>query len=386
MGFRYLSRFIWTLVGIAMVIGVIVVGVLIYSAFSFGQPVTSDPNTPAVTFAVKDGDTMNPVAERLEQQQLIRSAFWMETIARFSGKSSDLKSGNHILKANMSYNDILDELTTAPPFAQVKFTIIPGTRIQQMPATLQQQGLANLDETRFDQIALNGSPQNGDYDLYPWLAQRNSNSLEGYLLPETYDISVQPTSTMKVAGQLVTPTPTSDETQPEKAVINLMLKQFDTVVKKDDLINVAQQHGHSDFHEVVIIASIVEREAKVPAERATIASVYWNRVKQGMLLNADPTIQYAQGNASNGWWPQLNADLSTLGDLGGYNTYTVRGLPPTAIASSSEASLVAAAAPDDTKYLYFVLNCNGDGTHDFSQTLAEHNRKVAQYSGCNGSQ
>lgn len=384
MGFRYLSRFIWTLVGIAMVIGVIVVGVIIYSAFSFGQPVTTNPNTPAVTFAVKDGDTMNPVAERLEQQKLIRSAFWMEMIARFSGKSSDLKSGNHILKANMSYNDILDELTTAPPFAQVKFTIVPGTRVQQMPAELQQQGLTNLDETRFDQIALSGDP-NSDYTYYSWLAGRNGNSLEGYLLPETYDISVQPTTTMKVAGQLVTPTPTSDQTQPEKSVINLMLKQFDTVVQKDNLVAVAQQHGHSDFHEVVIIASIVEREAKAPTERATIASVYWNRVKQGMLLNADPTIQYAQGTPNN-WWPQLNVDLSTLGDLGGYNTYTVRGLPPTAIASPSEASLVAAAAPADTQYLYFVLNCNGDGTHDFSQTLSQHNAKVAKYSSCNGSQ
>ena len=383
MAMKYLGRFLWTLLGIAMVIGVLAVGVLIYSTFSFGQPYTSDPNTPAVSFVINDGDTMNPVATRLEQQHLIRSAFWMEMVARFSGKGSDLKSGEHVIKANMSYSDILDSLTAAIPFASVKFTIVPGTRIGQMPALLRTQGLTGIDDSRFLSIALSGT-LGTDYDGYSWLAGRSSNSLEGYLLPNTYDISVQPTSTMKVGTDLATPTPTTDQLQPEKTVINMMLKQFDTVMKKDDIINVAQQHGHSDIHEVVIIASIVEREAKAPGERAVIASVYWNRVAKGMLLNADPTIQYALGTAPD-WWPQLNGGLSGMSDLGGYNTYTVVGLPPTAIASPSEASLVAAAAPSDTKYLYFVLNCNHDGTHDFSTTLAQHNAKVQQYSSCNGS-
>jgi UPF0755 protein len=383
MAMKYVSRFLWTLLGIAMVIGVLAVGVLIYSAFSFGQPYTNDPSTPAVSFVVKDGDTMNPVAERLEQQKLIRSAFWMEMIARFNGRGSDLKSGEHIIKANMSYNDILDALTATIPFASVKFTIVPGTRIGQMPDILHKAGLTSIDANRFTTIALSGT-LGSDYDGYSWLAGRTNNSLEGYLLPETYDISVQPTTTMKVGGQLMTPTPTSDQLQPEKTVINMMLKQFDTVMKKDDIINVAQQHGHADMHAVVIIASIVEREAKAPTERARIASVYWNRLSKGMLFNADPTIQYAMGTPAD-WWPQLNGGLADLGPLGGYNTYVVTGLPPTAIASPSEASLVAAAAPEQTKYLYFVLNCNGDGTHDFSETLSQHNAKVQKYSGCNGS-
>lgn len=383
MAMKYVSRFLWTLLGIAMVIGVLAVGVLIYSVFSFGQPYTNDPNTPAISFVIKDGDTMNPVAERLEQQKLIRSAFWMELIARFNGKGNDLKSGAHIVKANMSYNDILDALTASIPFASVKFTIVPGKRIAEMPDILHSAGLTSIDPNRFITIALSGT-QGTNYDPYAWLAGRTNSSLEGYLLPNTYDISVQPTTTMKVGGQLMTPTPTSDQLQPEKAVINMMLKQFDTVMKKDDIINVAQQHGHPDIHEVVIIASIVEREAKAPSERARIASVYWNRLAKGMLFNADPTIQYAMGTPV-AWWPQLNGGLADLGPLGGYNTYVVPGLPPTAIASPSEASLIAAAAPEQTKYLYFVLNCNKDGTHDFSETLSQHNAKVQKYSGCNGS-
>lgn len=374
----------WTVIGAVMVVAVLAVGILIYSSFSFGQPYTNDPNTPVVTFTVLDGDTMKPVAARLEQQKLIRSAFWMETVARFRGKGSGLQAGDHLLKANMGYDQILDVLTTAKPFASAKFTIVPGTRIGQMPAKLRSDGVTNVDDTRFSQIALSGKAGT-DYDLYPWLAGRsNDQSLEGYLLPETYEVSVQPTSTIRVGDTLMTPTPTTEQATPEKTIINMMLKQFDTVVTKNDLINVAQQNGHSDFAQVVIIASLVEREAQVPEERARVASVYWNRLKLNMLMNADPTIQYALGRPGD-WWPKLNGGLAQLGDLGGYNTYTQRGLPPSAIASPSEASLIAAAAPENTKYLYFVLNCNKDGTHDFSETLAQHNAKVDKYSVCNGS-
>ncbi len=382
MATRYVSRFIWTLVGIVMIVAVLGVGLFIYGAFSFGQPVTTNPQAAPMVFTVKEGDTMKPVAAQLEQEKLIRSAFWMEMVARFSRKGSDLKSGDHILKPNMSYDQILDELTTAPPFASVKFTIVPGTRIGQMPDTLRKQGITSIDDTRFYNIALSGKAGT-DYDLYPWLAGRTSDSLEGYLLPETYEISVQPTTTLHLGNQDVTPTPTTDQAQPERTVVNMMLKQFDTAMKKDDIQNLAQAHGHPDIHEVVIIASIVEREAAKPDERKTIASVYWNRVAKDMLLNADPTIQYKLGKAGD-WWPKLvGFNLVDLGDLEGYNTYTTHGLPPTAIASPSEASLIAAANPADTKYLYFVLNCNGDGSHDFSETLDQHNVLVKKYSVCN---
>jgi UPF0755 protein len=134
--------------------------------------------------------------------------------------------------------------------------------------------------------------------------------------------------------------------------------------------------------EVITLASIVEREAKVPSERATIASVYLNRLQQQMPLQADPTVQYAVATrdgaaaATYNYWRGLTAD--DLDVSSPYNTYQHMGLPPGPICNPGEASIKAVLQPAKTDYLYFVATTDGSGTHLFSRTLDEHNANVAK--------
>ena len=128
------------------------------------------------------------------------------------------------------------------------------------------------------------------------------------------------------------------------------------------------------LHQIITVASIIEREAAVASERGTIASVYHNRLVQGMPLQADPTIQYQLGTPEN-WWPELTpADVQRNGV---YNTYLNPSLPPGPICNPSLASIEAALNPEQTNYLYFVAT--GDGTHAFAVTLEEHERNISQY-------
>ena len=134
------------------------------------------------------------------------------------------------------------------------------------------------------------------------------------------------------------------------------------------------------MHEIVVLASIIEREAQVAEERPVIASVFVNRLARGMPLQADPTVQYALGNdpasvQQYGYWKRelSNADL---GSTSPYNTYAHSGLPPGPIANPGLDSILAALEPADTNYLYFVARPGG--CHAFAETLAEHNRNVRE--------
>jgi UPF0755 protein len=183
-----------------------------------------------------------------------------------------------------------------------------------------------------------------------------ASSFEGYLFPDTYDFGREPTP---------------------RSVLKTFLQDFDRRVT-DATFAKADARGLSE-HELLTLASIVEREATEPEERAEIAAVFRNRMAQGMPLQADPTVQYARvpfGTLSaDAFWP---TDL-TRDDLqirSPYNTYQVKGLPPAPICNPGVAAIRAAAEPSDRPWLYFVAK--GDGSHLFARTLDEHNQNVAQ--------
>ena len=190
----------------------------------------------------------------------------------------------------------------------------------------------------------------------PFLQQVPSDSLDGFLFPASYEFSRSVTA---------------------QQVVETMLKGF-----QDNVADKVQLEGQDlSLEQVVTLASIVEREAVEPSERPIIASVFLNRLRAGIALQADPTVQYAvaQSNASVAQYGYWKKEL-TLDDLqidSPYNTYVRPGLPPGPIANPGLASINAVIRPARTNYLFFVAK--NDGTHVFAETLEEHLRNVEQY-------
>ncbi|MEJ2209710.1 MAG: endolytic transglycosylase MltG [Anaerolineae bacterium] len=323
----------------------------------------SDDPTP-VTFVVEPGEVAADVATRLEDEGLVVNGEVFRRFMAYHGLDVGLEAGTFTLRPNMTMHEIAEALQEGGSDALV-VTIPEGWRLEQVAWLLEQQGLMRSD----DFIA---QAQANSYD-YPWLEGRPQGaSLEGFLFPDTYELA-------------------SDVTPAQ--VIELMLSTFDARVAPEIEGRLAGRaifdielgdYRPMTVYDVMTVASIVEREAVVPEERATIASVYYNRMdplyveETALRLSADPTVQYAKGydpETGNWWNPMLPGEGQTIDSP--YNTFRVQGLPPGPICSPGLASILAALNPDDTDYLYF--HAVGDGSHVFASTLEEHLRNQEQY-------
>jgi UPF0755 protein len=178
-----------------------------------------------------------------------------------------------------------------------------------------------------------------------------SNNLEGLLFPDTYNFEAK---------------------DDEKAILERMVRTFETAAAEAGIDDVGQG-GLVDPYQAIIVASLVEREARVSEERGKVARVIYNRLEKNMLLQVDATVIYALGRTGEKGLRVLNRDLEVDSP---YNTYKRPGLPPAPIASPGRATLRAAVDPDDGPWLFYVV-VEEDGTHAFATTLAEHNRNIA---------
>ncbi|MGQ9599736.1 MAG: endolytic transglycosylase MltG [Anaerolineae bacterium] len=327
------------------------------------QPASDDPTS--VTFVVQPGETAAQVAARLEEEGLVVNGEVFRRFMTYQGLDRSLEAGTYRLQATMTMHDIAQALQHGSADT-VTVTIPEGWRMEQVAWLLEQQGLVRAD----DFLAHARAAQ---YD-YPWLADRPPGAtLEGFLFPDTYELPV--------------------ETSPA-AIIDLMLSNFDAKAAPEITTRLAGrqlfevqtgQYRPMTLYDVIILASIVEREAVVPDERPIIASVYYNRLdpahveETALRLSADPTVQYAKGydpQTGNWWNPMLPGEGQTLDSP--YNTFKVQGLPPGPICSPGLASILAVLNPARTDYLYF--HAIGDGSHVFASTLEEHLKNQQQYS------
>jgi len=300
------------------------------------------PGAPRLV-TVEEGQSVSEVAAVLKEAKLVRSARALAVAAYVTGKWRRIQPGRHELDPGMTGMEMLDALARAPRATWQWLTIPEGFTLRQIAERIEEEGLGKANE--FLAAAERPPTFEGGFPL-------PEGSLEGYLFPDTYRI---------------------EDNQGERGTVVQMLRRFDQVVWQGLFEREAERSGRS-LTEVIILASLVEAEAKQEDERPTIAGVFLNRLARGQRLECDATVQYALGADRKS--RLMYEDLEIESD---YNTYLHQGLPPGPICNPGEASIRAALEPADVPYLYYVAR--PDGSHVFSRTFAEHRAAIARIRG-----
>lgn len=292
------------------------------------------------SFIIAQGQTVDAIANHLQIVGLIRDAESFRAYLVYSGLDTSIQAGEYKLSTAMSAIDVAHELQDATP-EDVTFVILPGWRIEEIAASLSTSGLSITPE---EFISAAQNPPAG----FDFLS--GATTTEGFLYPDSY----------------VIPRGTSADQLIQEFVRNFGLRI------SSDMKSAIDRQGYT-IHNAVTIASLVEREAVRDEEKPLIASVFLNRLKIGMKLDSDPTVQYALGYdvLSQTWWKNP-LSLHDLQFNSPYNTYIYVGLPPSPIANPSLESLRAVAFPAETPYYFFRAKCDGSGFHLFAESFEEH--------------
>lgn len=301
------------------------------------SPISKSPSP--VTVEIPPGSRASQIGERLQKAGVIRSGFAFTIMARLLGESSDMKAGEYRLPRNLGVVELINQLVQGTNAESQWVTIPEGKTLRQIAELLDGDRLARRDEFL---RAARHSPASFGLDVPVRRA-----SVEGYLMPDTYKLPVK-TNERKIVAQLV------------KNWREKVWKPNRALFTKCDL----------PADKVVVLASMIEREARVPEDRPLISSVIRNRLKKKMKLQIDATVLYALGHHKN---------LVTFKDLkvdSLFNTYKHPGLPPAPICNPGLESIEAALQPAKTDYLYYVAK--PDGSHIFTRTAQEHAAAVAK--------
>jgi UPF0755 protein len=298
-------------------------------------PVSGDTSERDVRIA--SGTGFHAVCEILTEKGLVKHPWRFKILARLRGLDKQLKAGNYLLSADLSPEELLAALVSGREHL-LRLTIPEGYNLKQIAAAVEAAGFGSADaflKMVSDPVVVKR------YGL-------NAKTLEGYLFPDTYLFPAEAT---------------------QKVIVDSMVQRFQE--QFSDKWRKRAEELHMSVHEVVTLASIIEKETGDPKERPLISSVFHNRLKKGMRLETDPTVIYGikdfDGNLKR-------KDLRTYTP---YNTYKIKGLPPGPIASPGAGALEAALYPAKSAYLYFVSR--KDTTHQFSTNIKDHNAAVRKY-------
>lgn len=294
-------------------------------------------NSQKVEIVVQEGDNLYTVAEDLYEMDVIRSRYWF----RYKGShmASNVKPGTYAIPANVHINDIYEIIQVGEEEEYISITFPEGFILYEFAHRVEEAGIATSEE--FIEATNRYYEENTlDFD--------NSNhyfSLEGYLFPDTYFFNL-------------------DDTVED--VVRTLVATMDSIFT-EEYINRMEDLNLSK-HEILTIASLIERESYNDEERETIAGVIYNRLSLPMPLQIDATVIYGKGEGKEHMIRVLYADLE---EDNPYNTYRNQGLPPGPIASPGRNSIHAALYPEEHNYLFYVLSENHDG-HVFAETYDEH--------------
>jgi UPF0755 protein len=302
------------------------------------QPFKDDGGAP-IRVTIPKGASLSQIADRLEAVGVIEDAGFFQLRARIEGHSGDLRPGSYELRKDMSFAAALDALQVGVPPNVVQVAIPEGlSRKEIRPLT---KGLRGN--------YVRASRRSRKLDPTHYKAPRGA-SLEGFLFPATYELK---------------------KGRPVKQLVNEQLAEFKGNFGKVDLSYARRKNLTA--YDVIIIASLIEREAMVAKERPLIASVIYNRLHRGIRLDIDATVRFVTGN----WKRPLRR--SELENLSPYNTRVHGGLPPGPIGNPGLSSIRAAAHPAKTRYLFYVVKVDSCGEHKFAKTDAEFQAYVNEY-------
>ena len=299
------------------------------------------PERTEVTITIPDGSGAGVIAQILAENGLISDQSDFLAEVRRTEAESMLKSGSYRIVAGSDDTSIIKLLTAGPNASTAQLTIPEGYTSSQIAATVQDSLGVSADDFLAQAKASNYVAD------YPFLAAAHEDSLEGYLFPKTYDFS-------------------GSESVTADTVIRAMLDQYQAETSSIDLAaaaaSLSERYGIDlDENDVLTMASIVEREAVTDEQRPKVASVFYNRLRDGMRLQSDATLTYSLGRAATA------EEINTLDDP--YNTNLYAGLTPTPVCSPSLASIEAACEPADTNFYYFFIT---QDTEQFSETYDQH--------------
>jgi UPF0755 protein len=317
-----------------------------------------DPSDP-VPFTVSQDDTLQTISERLEEQGFVEDAGVFRWYTNHNG-GLELTPGYFELRTSDHMGNVLARLRTPPSETYTKVTFPEGFSVQQIASRLER----DMSTMTYDDVIA----ATNDPTLAPTLRPPGVTSLEGLLFPDTYQVS---------------------NGEAPSHVLGRMLSQMERVANQEDIVTRGEQLGRSPY-EILVIASLVEREAKTDADRPKIARVIHNRLQRGMPLQIDAAVLY--GTVAAGLDPSTIPFPQQRDTPGPWNTYLNEGLPATPIASPGRASIRAALSPapnpsvgdplcaelpEDTacEYLFYVL-ADEEGNHAFAVTLDQHDANI----------
>ena len=289
---------------------------------------------------IQNNSYANTITSQLFKENIIKSKLAFKIYLKLFNKEQTLRSGSFLLSPSMSLAEIAHILATnSGDYYLIKVTIPEGYSIQQIAEIFDKKEIINKEE--FERYVKYAAKKEF-ITKYSFLKNYPYETIEGYLYPETYFFR---------------------KNENKKIITNKMLSEFNK-----NIISIFKQETEKtnySLHQLSTLASMIEKEARSKDDMGKISSVFYNRLKKRMPLASDPTVVYAHGKSYKKRVYYKDLEIKSP-----YNTYKVKGLPPTPIASFGEAAFLAALNPDKTPYLFFVAK--DDGTHHFSKTYREH--------------
>jgi UPF0755 protein len=324
-----------------LLIGSIWIAVQFSINWLMGPVCLSPANSQIVTVNINKGSTLVDIGETLADNKVIKSSRFFVHYGRLTGQDKKMQAGTYQISNNWSMKEIV-ECISSGKVAGYRLAIPEGYTVKQIEDLLVQKGIADRE---LFQKALGA---NYPLSFLEGISETGYERLEGFLFPATYELRPG---------------------MSEEEIIKLMLEKFQTVFTPQ----LQQRADEVDLsvREIITLASIVEREAKLEEERPQVAAVFLNRLQRGMRLESCATVQYILGKQKE------TLTTKDLQNPSPYNTYLHTGLPPGPIANPGASSIKAVLYPADVDYLFFVAR--GDGSHQFSKTFREHQEAARKY-------